>query len=414
MPYLDHFQLKDQPFRLTPDPDYVFWSEQHLKARRYLDSTVWLADGFVIITGEIGSGKTTLIQSFLSELDDKVVYALVSQTQLTATEFLEAVLTAFGFKPFGKGKVELLDMLNMFMIEQYAQGKHIALIVDEAQNLDLEVLEEIRMLSGIESNKEKILRIILAGQPELREKIESPQLEQLMQRVRLQFHLGPLKQREMREYVEHRISVAGGNPRTLFADEVYDEIYLYTGGVPRLINTLCDSALLCAFADQDRRITLQSIIDAVDELGWKRRKTGREPTAPPPPVASVDSIRPRSVTGAAPQAKVAPKISTNAIARLVVKTEYQTVGEIDLSRGRVIIGSTPDNDVQIESPLISKHHAMLLISERGSVIMDLESENGLHVGSQRVDKRNLHDGDIVALDPHGIHEVVYMSLSDEK
>jgi type II secretory pathway predicted ATPase ExeA len=133
MSYLEHFKLKEQPFRLTPDPAFVYWSKQHSRAKAYMESTIWLADGFVIITGEIGSGKTTLLQSFLEELDDSVVYAVVSQTQLTATEFLQATLTEFGFKPFDKRKVELLDMLNMFLIEQYANDKKVVLIVPVAK-----------------------------------------------------------------------------------------------------------------------------------------------------------------------------------------------------------------------------------------------------------------------------------------
>ena len=173
MSYLSHFNLQEQPFRLTPDPEFLYWSKQHARAKAYMESTIWLADGFVVITGEIGSGKTTLLQSFLSELDDDVVYAVVSQTQLTPTQFLQAVLTEFGFKPFNKRKVELLDMLNMFLIEQYSNGKKVVLIVDEAQNLTNKVLEEIRLISGIETHKEKVLRIILAGQPELRETLDS-------------------------------------------------------------------------------------------------------------------------------------------------------------------------------------------------------------------------------------------------
>ena len=167
MSYLDHFKLKEQPFRLTPDPDFVYWSKQHARAKAYMESTIWLADGFVVITGEIGSGKTTLLQSFLAELPEDVVFAVVSQTQLTPTQFLQTVLAEFGFKPFNKRKVELLDMLNMFLIEQYGNGNKVVLIVDEAQNLTKKVLEEVRMLSGIETHKEKVLRIILAGQPEL-------------------------------------------------------------------------------------------------------------------------------------------------------------------------------------------------------------------------------------------------------
>jgi type II secretory pathway predicted ATPase ExeA len=220
MPYLEHFNLREQPFRLTPDPEFLYWSKQHARAKAYMESTIWLADGFVVITGEIGSGKTTLLQSFLDELDDDVVCAVVSQTQLTPTQFLQAVLTEFGFKPFDKRKVELLDMLNMFLIEQYSNGKKVVLIVDEAQNLMHRVLEEIRLISGIETHKEKVLRIILAGQPELKDKLDSPGLKQLVQRVRLRFHIGPLDSREMREYVNHRLSIAGRADGKLFEEVV--------------------------------------------------------------------------------------------------------------------------------------------------------------------------------------------------
>ena len=215
MSYLEHFELSEQPFRLTPDPDFLYWSKQHARAKAYMESTIWLADGFVVITGEIGSGKTTLLQSFLSELDDDVLYAVVSQTQLTPTQFLQAVLTEFGFKPFNKRKVELLDMLNMFLIEQYSNGKKVVLVVDEAQNLTTKVLEEIRMISGIETHKEKVLRIILAGQPELKETLDSDALKQLVQRIRLRFHLGPLDRRETREYVERRLSIAGRDRKSV-------------------------------------------------------------------------------------------------------------------------------------------------------------------------------------------------------
>ena len=168
-------------------------------------------------------------------------------------------MTEFGFKPFDKKKVELLDMLNMFLIEQYSTGKKVILVVDEAQNLTEKVLEEVRLLSGIETQKEKVLRIIFAGQPELKETLASPSLKQLVQRVRLRFHLGPLDRTDTRAYIEHRLAVAGRGDGKLFADDVYPLIYRYTGGVPRLINTLCDSALLVAFADGKKSITAEDI-----------------------------------------------------------------------------------------------------------------------------------------------------------
>ena len=391
MSYLEHFNLTEQPFRLTPDPDFVYWSKQHARAKAYMESTIWLADGFVVITGEIGSGKTTLLQSFLTELSDDVVYAVVSQTQLQTTEFLQAVLTEFGFKPFDKSKVELLDMLNMFLIEQYGSGKKVVLIIDEAQNLDAEVLEEIRLLSGIETHKEKVLRIILAGQPELRETLESDNLKQLVQRVRLRFHLGPLDKREQREYIDHRLSIAGHEGDALFDEDTMDIIHRYTGGVPRLINTLCDTALLCAFAEDRKHVSLADVESAVEELNWQEHE---------------------STTGRFRQlARMAPaprdETSKDFVTRIEVRHQGEIVGEYQFEAGRVIAGRASDNEIFIKSKFVSRHHAQLISSDEGCTVEDLNSTNGIYIDDERVKRRKLADGDVVSM---GLHELVYTDL----
>ena len=391
MSYLQHFNLTEQPFRLTPDPDFVYWSKQHARAKAYMESTIWLADGFVVITGEIGSGKTTLLQSFLTELSDDVVYAVVSQTQLQTTEFLQAVLTEFGFKPFDKSKVELLDMLNMFLIEQYGSGKKVVLIIDEAQNLDAEVLEEIRLLSGIETHKEKVLRIILAGQPELRETLESDNLKQLVQRVRLRFHLGPLDKREQREYIDHRLSIAGHEGDALFDEDTMDIIHRYTGGVPRLINTLCDTALLCAFAEDREHVSLPDVESAVEELNWQEHE---------------------STTGRFRQlARMAPaprdETSKDFVTRIEVRHQGEIVGEYQFEAGRVIAGRASDNEIFIKSKFVSRHHAQLISSDEGCTVEDLNSTNGIYIDDERVKRRKLADGDVVSM---GLHELVYTDL----
>src|SRR6202034_431485 len=181
-------------------------------------------DGFVVITGEIGSGKTTLIESFLKEVPADVVVAQINQTQVSAIDFLQAVLVQFCFEPFKMRNAELISTLNYVLIEQYSAGRKVLLIVDEAQNLTMRVLEEIRMLSGVETTKEKVLRIILAGQPELNQKLDAPTLEQLTQRVRLRFHLSTLTQIEMRAYIQHRLEVAGAQGREIFATDVFETI----------------------------------------------------------------------------------------------------------------------------------------------------------------------------------------------
>ncbi len=250
--YLDLFKLKELPFRLSPDPQFLYLSKQHARAKAYMESTIWFTDGFVVITGEIGSGKTTLIESFLREVEADIVVAQINQTQVSAVDFLQAVLVQFGFAPFKMKKGELIATLNQFLVEQYAAGRKVLLIVDEAQNLSLRVLEEVRLLSGVETTKDKVLRIILAGQPELNDKLDAPELVQLAQRIRLRFHLGTLSIEDMRAYIQHRLEVAGGADREIFAADTFDEIYRYTGGVPRLINTLCDTAMLAAYnADRD-------------------------------------------------------------------------------------------------------------------------------------------------------------------
>lgn len=389
MSYLEHFKFSEQPFRLTPDPEFLYWSKQHARAKAYMESTIWLADGFVVITGEIGSGKTTLLQSFLADLGDDVVYAVVSQTQLSPTQFLQAVLTEFGFKPFNKRKVELLDMLNMFLIEQYANGKKVLLIVDEAQNLSSRVLEEIRMLSGIETHKEKVLRIILAGQPELKETLDSPGLKQLVQRVRLRFHIGPLDKRETREYIAHRLSVAGRLDPSIFSEDVYELIHRYTGGVPRLINTLCDTALLCAFADEKSSVDTDDLKAAIEELSWQEHEqsTGRFKELMQP----------------------VPVPDSSHITRIEVRSKGKLLSEHMFGPGRIIVGRSPDNEIFIKSKFVSRHHAQLTIDETGCVIEDLNSTNGVYLYEKRVKKVRLNSGDSVSL---GIHDLVYFDLQE--
>ncbi len=390
MSYVEHFKLTEQPFRLTPDPEFLYWSKQHARAKAYMESTIWLADGFVVITGEIGSGKTTLLQSFLSELDDDVLYAVVSQTQLTPTQFLQAVLTEFGFKPFNKGKVELLDMLNMFLIEQYTSGKKVVLVVDEAQNLTARVLEEIRMISGIETHKEKVLRIILAGQPELKETLDSDELKQLVQRVRLRFHLGPLDRRETREYIERRLSIAGRKESNLFADDSFDVVYRFSGGIPRLINTLCDTALLCCFADNKHSVEAVDVIAAAQELNWQEHESN---------TGVYEQLRQMELSRSS--------VDDSHVTRIEVRENDEIVDVLTFPLGRVIIGRSLDNEIYIKSKFVSRHHAQLVSDESGCVIEDLNSTNGVFLGEKQVKKYRLRDGDTISL---GIHELTYSDL----
>ena len=267
--YMEFFGLNDYPFRITPDTDYLYMSAAHSRAKAYMEYAIFNREGFVVITGEIGSGKTTLIKKLLTELDENVLVAKIFQTQLDEVELLQAILVEFGLNPFSAKKVELLSMLNQFLVNSYLDGKQVLLIIDDAQNLSKRVLEEITMLSSVETQKEKILHVILVGQPELNHKLEAPDMEQLIQRVSLRYHVRALTLDETREYIKHRLKIAGMTDK-IFSDEILPDIFEYTGGIPRLINTLCDTALTCTYADDQKSVGVAEFESAIQELQWKK------------------------------------------------------------------------------------------------------------------------------------------------
>lgn len=399
--YLELFKLTELPFRLTPDPAFLYLSKHHARAKAYMESTIWFTDGFVVITGEIGSGKTTLIETFLKELEKDVVVAQINQTQVSAIEFLQSLLVQFGFQPFRMKKAELLATLNEFLIEQYSNGRRVLLIVDEAQNLSNKVLEEIRLLSGVETTKEKVLRIILAGQPELNDKLNSSSLIQLAQRIRLRFHLTALSKNDTAAYIQHRLEVAGSQGRQIFEPETFSMVYRYTGGIPRLVNTLCDTAMMAAYARDRDVVTVDDVRAAVEELQWVEYA---ERSVKLTSFGASHFGRGNDAAHASTNDEEAPAERRIVLGRVLVGVNGQTIAERELSPGRFIIGRTPDNDLQIDSKFISRHHAQIITSLHTSVLEDLNSTNGVYVRGKRVRRRMLNDGDVVQI---GQHEIMY-------
>lgn len=384
--YLDHFKLTDLPFRLSPDPQFLFLSKNHARAKAYMESTIWFTDGFVVITGEIGAGKTTVIESFLRDLGPDTLVAQVNQTQLNSTDFLKIVLSQFGFKPFKMRKAELLATINNFLIEQYSAGRKVVLVIDEAQNLSTKVLEEVRMLSGIETTKDKTLRIILAGQPELNDKLDSPEHIQLVQRVRLRFHLTALTPDECMDYIRHRLSVAGAGERALFSDEALAAVHRYTGGIPRLINTLCDTALLAAFSMDKLQVDGAAMKAAISELQWVEHsaKTGSLPLL---------------------EGVMAEPVTHPVVGRVYLSTEGRTIADRTVGLGRLIIGRIAQNDLQVDSKFVSRHHCQIVATLKETVIEDLNSTNGMLFQGQPTKRHVLCDGDEIVI---GRHTLTYV------
>jgi general secretion pathway protein A len=248
--YQEFYGLREKPFALTPDPQFLFLSESHRTAIDSLLYGIYQREGFIVITGDIGTGKTTTCRAVLEKLDKNVKAAVIFNSFLTEEELLESILLDFGFPSKGRSRKERIDALNKLLIHLLSQGKNAILIIDEAQNLSIPVLEQIRMLSNLETEKEKMLQIILFGQLELDQKLQIPELKQLNQRIAIRHHLLPLTPKETEAYIYQRLMVAGSQGGITFSKSALNEIYKFSKGTPRLINLLCDRSLLGGFVDQ--------------------------------------------------------------------------------------------------------------------------------------------------------------------
>lgn len=260
--YETFYGFREKPFSLLPDPSFLYMSEKHRLALTMLQYGIVNQAGFTVITGEIGSGKTTLIRQVLSEVGDDVTVGLVSNTHRNFGELMQWVLLAFGLEYRDKKKIELYQTLADFIVKEYNQSRRTVLIIDESQNLSPEALEELRMMSNINAEKDQVLQLILVGQPALRDTLRLPELQQFAQRVAVDYSLRPLGLEETWNYIRHRLKLAEGDP-ALFETKACAAIYYYTGGIPRLINVLCDTALVYGFAEQKRRISAEIVCEVV-------------------------------------------------------------------------------------------------------------------------------------------------------
>jgi len=263
--YERHFGLRENPFRLQANPDYLYLSPKHDKALATLEYGLAERKGFVVLVGEIGAGKTTLLNYVLNRLPEEVNVAFVFHTNLNKSEFLELILTEFEVESAVDGDSERLYALYDFLLEEHRAGRRVVLMVDEAQNLAADVLEQIRLLANLETGQQPLLQIILAGQPGLRQTLGQPALEQLRQRVGVTYHLMPLDEADVADYIRFRLTKAGAPSVDLFEIAAFPVIYQHTRGVPRLINKLADAALLAAFADDLPRVTAALLADVIAE-----------------------------------------------------------------------------------------------------------------------------------------------------
>ncbi len=263
--YTQFFGFKEPPFNITPNSKYFFASPKHTEALSTMIYAIEERKGFVVITGEIGSGKTTVCRTLLNRLSADTQTALITNTSINSKDLIYAILEDLEVDFQNGSKARLLSQLNAYLIKQLQNDHNVVLIIDEAQNLKPSVIEEIRMLSNLETETEKLIQIILMGQPELKKKLGLHKLDQFRQRIAVYYHLSPINEEETRKYILHRLHVAGGLQERYFTPEAFNLIYKFSQGVPRLINQICDSALLTAFTHDRRLIDEKIMLEVIAE-----------------------------------------------------------------------------------------------------------------------------------------------------
>jgi general secretion pathway protein A len=264
--YNAYYGFRESPFNITPDPRFLFFSDRHREAFNHVLFGVRERKGFIQLTGEVGAGKTTVCRALLEALGPEYRTALILNPCMTSTQLLRAILTEYGLQPGRADRVACLGILNEFLLAQVEEKRDVVLLIDEAQDLEADLLEQVRLLSNLETDQRKLLQIVLVGQPELRDMLDQSRLRQLRQRITVRYHLKPLTREETEDYIQHRLHVAGGNSRPSFTSWAYRGVYRYSQGIPRLINAVCDKTLLCGYITGSDELRAHHVRRAIHEL----------------------------------------------------------------------------------------------------------------------------------------------------
>lgn len=390
--YREFFQLDDYPFRLTADTRYFFMGDGHARATAYLNYILHVRDGIGIVIGESGVGKSTVLEHVLGEFQDELLVARIQQTQLTTVEFLRLMSMELGIAQEKADKAILVDNLQRFIRQQHFAGKTILLVVDEAHLLPPDVLEEIRLLASQEKFGRKLINVLLFGQPAL-DLILGPQFKDAMsQQVRLNCKINPLSNEEIKNYIEYRLWIAGGEFTVQFPADTIPLIMEYTGGLPRLINILCDMTLIAAFIRKAKSIDLSCVQAAIQKLGWK-------PYCERLVLPSAGNVT-----------AINKPAQSSAVPRLIVRRHERVMAEYLLNKDRILIGRNSRQDILVNGAKVSRFHAQIVNLNGAYFIQDMNSTNGTYVDDEAVSWHPLKHGEQIRI---GNFEMEYQALDTD-
>ncbi len=341
--YTEFYGFKEKPFHLVPNPAYLYLSARHENALTYLEYGLAEKVGFIMLTGDIGMGKTTLIRHILNEVESDMDVAVIFNTNVLSNDLISLILTEFEIEHDQEmTKAKSLELFYGFLIEKYARGRKVLLIIDEAQNLSDEVLEEIRMLSNLQTDEDMLLQIMIVGQPELREKIQSPRLEQFAQRIAVSYHLSPMELEESRAYIAHRLKKAGGRA-DIFDDSAMEMIFEASAGIPRRVNLLCDAALVYGFADNAETINSTIVSQVIQDKGGMGIIESRQE-----PIPLMDRIDETTGGGHKDSPDLLRRLAVveNSLAKLQAQVEFQ-------------VENLEKREIDSKDELVNKLHRML-------------------------------------------------------
>lgn len=393
--YFEYFGLKKNPFRITPDEKFIYLLGGHKRSYAYLKYTAWANDGFMLLTGEIGTGKTILLKKLIRDLAEQIKIVNISQTQLALDDLLRVFLYELTGSFEGESRAELIIRIRENLLSRKKDNEKTLLVLDEAQNLNRECLEEIRLLADEMYDGENILNVILAGQPELEFNIDNLGLEQLRQRIRIIYRLAALKESDVQSYMDFRTYVGYGfqpfseNELSLLSSKIkqtevegfvglFDEgvdsvVYHNTRGVPRLINALCETALVVAYGDKQNKVYKETVCQAVDELGW----------------LNVDDVQDKSSPEAWPLANQGIDIE--------VSLDGEVIKTVNVKRLPFTIGRSESNDLVLGNKTVSKRHAVLRAQNESLIISDSNSTNGVKINGLKVASHLVSNGEITQI-----------------